>query len=254
MIAYRPSWAQSAPAGGWSRVRCRPSCWCRIRPRRCRLGASAMPARAAGSSLTWHGGARVRGTHQGLRSLSTANEAGHMTAGNQPQKCSASPLRTGGHPHKRFLVHRQHHRVARYRPTMSASLAMNSGSRRHGPQGQADSLGHGATGPVGRLARRLAAGRRHHTPHYSLRCRRLAGFSRLVAQQPVDAGLGEALRPAPHRWPADPARRATSATSSRSAEARMIRACATCFCGRLRSARIAAKRWRSSAETRANRL
>ena len=47
-----------------------------------------------------------------------------------------------------------------------------------------------------------------------------------------------------------PARRATSATSSRSAECRMIRARATCFCGRLRSARTAAKRWRSSAERR----
>ena len=46
------------------------------------------------------------------------------------------------------------------------------------------------------------------------------------------------------------ARRATSATSSRSAECRMIRARATCFCGRLRSARTAAKRWRSSAETK----
>ena len=34
--------------------------------------------------------------------------------------------------------------------------------------------------------------------------RRLAGLSGLVAQQPVDAGLGEALLPAPHRRPADP--------------------------------------------------
>jgi hypothetical protein len=45
-----------------------------------------------------------------------------------------------------------------------------------------------------------------------------------------------------------PVRRATSATSSRSAECRMIQARATCFCGRLRSATIAAKRWRSPAE------
>ena len=33
---------------------------------------------------------------------------------------------------------------------------------------------------------------------------RLAGLSGLVAQQPVDAGLGEALLPAPDRRPADP--------------------------------------------------
>ena len=46
-----------------------------------------------------------------------------------------------------------------------------------------------------------------------------------------------------------PARRATSATASRSAECRMMRARAACFCGRLRSARTAANRWRSSAET-----
>ena len=78
--------------------------------------------------------------------------------------------------------------------------------------------------------------------------RGLPGLSGLVAQQPVDAGLGEALLPAPHRRPAEPGRRATSATSSRSAECRMIRARATCFCGRLRSATIAAKRWRSPAE------
>ena len=42
--------------------------------------------------------------------------------------------------------------------------------------------------------------------------RRLAGLAGLVAQQPVDAGLDEALLPAPDRRPADPARRATSAT------------------------------------------
>jgi hypothetical protein len=47
-----------------------------------------------------------------------------------------------------------------------------------------------------------------------------------------------------------PARRATSATSNRSAECRMIRARAACFCGRLRPAAIAARRARSPGETK----
>ena len=74
----------------------------------------------------------------------------------------------------------------------------------HGPQGQAGGLGHHPAGPVGRLAGRLAAGQRHHALHGRLGRRRLAGLSGLVVQQPVDAGLGEALLPAPHRRPADP--------------------------------------------------
>jgi hypothetical protein len=51
-----------------------------------------------------------------------------------------------------------------------------------------------------------------------------------------------------------PERRAIAATSRRSVEARMIRARDTCFYGRLRSARIAAKRWRSAAETQAQTI
>ena len=43
---------------------------------------------------------------------------------------------------------------------------------------------------------------------------------------------------------------ATAATFSRSAEPRMIRARAPCFCARLRSATIASSRVRSAAETR----
>jgi hypothetical protein len=49
-----------------------------------------------------------------------------------------------------------------------------------------------------------AAGQRHHAPHGRLWCRRLAGLSGLVVHQPVDAGLGEALLPAPDRRPAEP--------------------------------------------------
>ena len=73
----------------------------------------------------------------------------------------------------------------------------------HRSQGQPGSLGHHATGPVGRLARRLAAGQSHHTLHHGVRRGRLARLSGPVAQQPVDAGLGEALLPAPDRRAAD---------------------------------------------------
>jgi hypothetical protein len=73
----------------------------------------------------------------------------------------------------------------------------------HRSQGQPGSLGHHATGPVGRLARRRAAGQSHHTLHHGVRRGRLARLSGPVAQQPVDAGLGEALLPAPDRRAAD---------------------------------------------------
>jgi hypothetical protein len=65
-------------------------------------------------------------------------------------------------------------------------------------------LGHGAAGPVGRLAQRLGAGQRHHPLHGLIAERRFAGLAGGVAQQPVDPGLGEALLPAPHGRPADP--------------------------------------------------
>ncbi len=106
---------------------------------------------------------------------------------------------------------------------MAASLVMNSGSllrlkvrRRcgcswwtvqnplHRPQGEPSRLGHHAAGPVGRLAGRLATGQRHHLLHDGLGRARLAGLSGLIAQQPGDAGLGEALLPAPDRRPAEP--------------------------------------------------
>jgi hypothetical protein len=78
---------------------------------------------------------------------------------------------------------------------------------------------------------------------------RLAGLARGVVKQAIDPGLHEAPLPAPHRGPAPPARRATSATVGRSAEWSTIRARITCFWARLRSATIASKRARSCAET-----
>ena len=120
----------------------------------------------------------------------------------------------------------------------------------HGAQGQPGSLGHHATGPVGRLARRRAAGQRHHTLHHGVRRGRLPGFLVLSRNSPSTPASAKRCCQRQTAGRLIPARRATSATSSRSAEARMIRARATCFCGRLRSARTAAKRWRSSAETK----
>ena len=47
------------------------------------------------------------------------------------------------------------------------------------------------------------AGQRHQPLHDGLGCARLAGLPSLVAQEPVDAGFGVALLPAPDRRPAD---------------------------------------------------
>ena len=113
---------------------------------------------------------------------------------------------------------------------------------------------HRPAGPVGRFAGRLGEGQRHDPPHGLGAQRRLARLAGRVAQQTVDPGLGKPPLPAPHRGPADPARRAISATLSRSAEPRMIRARATCFWARLRSATIASKPARSSAETKGHTI
>ena len=62
---------------------------------------------------------------------------------------------------------------------------------------------HHPPGPVGCLARRLGAGHRRHPMRHRLTQGRLARLAGLVAQQPIDAGLGEATLPAPDRRPAD---------------------------------------------------
>ena len=74
----------------------------------------------------------------------------------------------------------------------------------HRPQRQAGDLRHHPPRPVARLPRRLGAGQHHHALHLGLGCRRLVRLSGLVAQQPVDAGLGIAKLPAPDRRPAEP--------------------------------------------------
>jgi hypothetical protein len=73
----------------------------------------------------------------------------------------------------------------------------------HRAQRQAHRLGHRAAGPMGRLARRLGAGQRHHLGRLVGRDRGLAGLAGVVAQQTLDPGFGEALLPAPRRRPAD---------------------------------------------------
>ena len=105
-----------------------------------------------------------------------------------------------------------------YRPTMSWSLAANSGSldslkrldavrlqavRRpdplHRAQRDAGRRGHRPAGPVGRLAGRLAQGQLDHPLDHRLGQRRLARRPALVAQQPVHPLGHEPLLPAPDR-------------------------------------------------------
>ena len=118
-----------------------------------------------------------------------------------------------------------------------------------GAQRQADGLGHGPAGPMGRFAGRLAAGQRQDLGDRRRRQRLPAGLPRLVAQQPFDPGFGIALCQRHTAGRLVPARRATSSTGKRSAENRTIWARWTCFSGRFRSPMIAASRARSSALT-----
>ncbi len=138
----------------------------------------------------------------------------------QPRLCAVERLDLT------FLVDRQHDRVARRRHVKPDHVVELGGEARigraleganavgletvrapdplHRGQRQATHGRHGATGPVrgftGRLARERAL---QHGLHLVLRCRGLAGRSRLVAQQAIQALLGEALLPAPDRRTTD---------------------------------------------------
>jgi hypothetical protein len=68
----------------------------------------------------------------------------------------------------------------------------------HRAQADADGLGHGTAGPVGRLARRIGASEGKDLRQSCRRQRRLARLSRLVAEQSVDALFSVALLPTPH--------------------------------------------------------
>ena len=72
----------------------------------------------------------------------------------------------------------------------------------HRAQADAGRLGDHAARPMGGLSGRLAARQRQDFGHRRRRQRFLAGLARLVAQQPVDTLLGEALLPSPYRRPA----------------------------------------------------
>jgi hypothetical protein len=52
--------------------------------------------RSRGSRARGFVEAPIRGTHRGLRSLPTANEAGHMTASNPPRRMLNIPLASRG--------------------------------------------------------------------------------------------------------------------------------------------------------------
>ena len=74
----------------------------------------------------------------------------------------------------------------------------------HRAQADPGGPGHGAPGPMGRLARRLGTGQRDHALHRGIAQRRLARLAGRIAQQALDAGLREPPLPAPYRRPADP--------------------------------------------------
>ena len=69
----------------------------------------------------------------------------------------------------------------------------------HRAQADACCLGDHAARPMGGLSGRLAARQRQYFGHGRRRQRFLAGLARLIAQQPVDTLLGEALLPSPYR-------------------------------------------------------
>ena len=73
----------------------------------------------------------------------------------------------------------------------------------HRAQADAYRLGDHAARPMSGLSGRLAARQRQDFGHGRRRQRLLAGLARLVAQQPVDTLLGEALLPSPYRRTAD---------------------------------------------------
>ena len=74
----------------------------------------------------------------------------------------------------------------------------------HRAQADPRCRGHRAAAPMGRRAGWLGAGQGDHPVNRGVAQRRLAGLAGGVAEQAVDAGLGEALLPAPHCGPADP--------------------------------------------------
>ena len=67
------------------------------------------------------------------------------------------------------------------------------------PQREAHGSGHGASGPMGRLSRRLGAGQRQHLGDGRQRHGSRARRPGLVVQEPVHAFLGVAPLPAPDR-------------------------------------------------------
>jgi hypothetical protein len=120
----------------------------------------------------------------------------------------------------------------------------------HRAQGDGGVSGHRPAGPVRGFAGRLGTGQRDHPAHRPVAQRRLARLAAGVPELPVDTPASAKRRCQRHTaGRPTPARRATWATLSRSAEPRMIRARATCFWARWRSATIASKPARSSAET-----
>lgn len=97
---------------------------------------------------------------------------------------------------------------------------------RHGAERDAGPRSDGAASPVSDFVRRFRTGQRQHLRHCAGGMRRGTGWAGLIAQQALDALLGEALLPAPNGGSADaslaeprPARSTVRTTASRCAPA-----------------------------------
>jgi hypothetical protein len=119
----------------------------------------------------------------------------------------------------------------------------------HRAQSDARVFGHRPASPLRRLAGRLGAGERYDPMHGLIAQRLLAGLAGGIAQQTVDPGLGEPPLPTPDRRSADPGAPRDLGDIQSVGRAEDDPSPRDVLLARLRSATIAAKPARSSAET-----
>ncbi len=170
--------------------------------------------------------APIRGTHRGLRSLPTANEAGHMTASNPLHQTLHITLAGRGPSTHGLLVHREHDRVRRRGDVEADDGAQLGHERRvlaelegpdpvrlelvrppdppHRAGADAGYGGHGSGRPVGGLVWRVAGRQGDDPVDRGLRQGWNTRRSGPVAQEPVHTLGREPRLPAPHTRLGDP--------------------------------------------------